>query len=160
MKFPFWLFISIQILLMSCNRSPSHTGEAPGIIPKPVLSEHMKGQFVLSGAARISVSGDPEELDMISSYFITEIERLTGFHLQLTRHNAGAGSIQFILKDTGESPEGYRLTILPDQLKIEAGDAAGLYPVSELKMSLSLNGGECTLMSQGISGTKSSLRNT
>ncbi len=127
MKFLVYLFTSIQILSISCNWPPSQSDIVSGIIPKPVLSEKIKGQFILSETSRISVSGNLEELDRLSSYFINEIDHVTGIHLQRSKRSSEGSSIQFILNDAGESAESYKLTILPDQLKIEAGETAGLF---------------------------------
>ncbi|MCK4750966.1 MAG: glycoside hydrolase family 20 zincin-like fold domain-containing protein, partial [Bacteroidales bacterium] len=127
MKFLCYLITFLQIFLISCNQIPSQNNAVTGIIPKPVLSENIRGQFKLEEDARISVSGDPEKLDGITRYFIREILNITGIQLQLTGNSSEESSIQFLLKDGGEPPESYRLTILPGQMKIEAGDAAGLF---------------------------------
>jgi hexosaminidase len=98
-----------------------------GIIPKPVYVENLQGQFILSDASMISVSGNSEELDGLSSYFINEIESVTGIQLQRAGQQAEDGSIQLILNESMESPEGYKLSIRPGQLKIEACETAGLF---------------------------------
>jgi hexosaminidase len=105
------------------------------IIPQPVKVKQHTGVFKLTGATIVkSPSNVPEN---IAGLFVDMIKAPTGYLLK--RKDAGKSVIQFALnavQDTLLGKEGYRLSVTPSQIKLQANQPAGLFYGMQTLMQL------------------------
>lgn len=139
----FFPAICILIVLagaMSCS-SPEPTNEAidalEGVIPRPSSTVRGEGAYRFTGNTVISV-GQPE-LDRLS----TELTRIIGQKTGIIAVKGEGGDITLsIAADDTLGNEGYRLSVTPEQISIEAGGEAGVfYGIQSLRQLLTENGG-------------------
>ncbi|MBE3013752.1 beta-N-acetylhexosaminidase [Microbispora sp. NEAU-D428] len=91
------------------------------IIPRPVRVETRQGRFVLD--RNTALAADPE-LGEVAAWLRGELSPVTGGALLPGR--TGPGTITLALRG-GMHPEGYLLTVGADEVRVEAGGAAGAF---------------------------------
>jgi len=97
-----------------------------GIIPAPVSVKKSIGEFVLSQETKIQADTPNNKAVVFFSSFLANS---MAYNKQVGLRNTNAGSNVIYLTSTGTeglAPEGYRLTITPQQITI-AGKGAGLF---------------------------------
>ncbi|MCL7715043.1 family 20 glycosylhydrolase [Stenotrophomonas mori] len=100
---------------------------SPALIPLPVSLTPESGQFVVTATTRIHARAGAA--DGVARQFADLLARTTAFDLPVDSGDPATAGIHFILaaprKDT--SPEAYVLHVGEDGVRIEAGDAHGLF---------------------------------
>ncbi|MER6509476.1 beta-N-acetylhexosaminidase [Nonomuraea sp. NPDC001636] len=92
------------------------------LLPRPVHVTPDGGEpFALTATTVIAA---PPGLSRVEGWLRAALSPATG--LPLPAGAPGPGAIEFVLT-AGLGPEGYRLTVRPDGVRVEAGDAAGAF---------------------------------
>ncbi|MEU1723202.1 beta-N-acetylhexosaminidase [Nonomuraea sp. NPDC005692] len=105
------------------RRSRPRTPQGPVLLlPRPVHVTPDGGEpFALTATTVIAA---PPGLSRVEGWLRAALSPATG--LPLPAGAPGPGAIEFVLT-AGLGPEGYRLTVRPDGVRVEAGDAAGAF---------------------------------
>ncbi|OOQ59662.1 family 20 glycosylhydrolase [Mucilaginibacter pedocola] len=115
------LFISATVSVHAQDADPYM-----GIIPAPVSVKKSIGEFVLSQETRV-LADTPNNKAV--QFFSAYLSNNMAYNKQVGLRNANSGSNIIYLTSTGTeglAPEGYRLTITPQQITV-AGKGAGLF---------------------------------
>lgn len=135
MKITYSILVGIfLVVFQSCNRSHPASPEAiaafEGVIPKPVSATLSGNAFFLTAETKITVTPGIEGMQ-IGQYLSSVLKPATGFELPVSEGEAGEASGVIFLslnKDNAAlGAEGYELTVTDNQVKIEAGQQAGLF---------------------------------
>ena len=104
----------------------------PKIFPSPLEYQELSGSFLLNKSLSIL---DNNKFQKEAGYLADEIQKLTGTRPAITDVKKPK---QIILQyDEHFMPEAYRMEINPDEIKISAGDGAGIfYGIQSLKSIL------------------------
>ena len=132
MKKPIKIFLAglcLMVVLTGCKKSasPEATTAFGNVVPAPVSSAADGGAFFLTKDATIGTEAPNGELDGTAKYLRGLLQPSTGFELA----DASSPSEATILlalsenKDLGE--EGYSLVVSSEQIKITAGNSAGVF---------------------------------
>lgn len=117
----------------------------PPLLPAPVRSEHLQGQFVLTAQTPLRAAGN----DASAVAAATELAQLLGasFAKAPTVDDSGTGPAVEFIRDpqlkTGA--EGYALEIGPERIRVRAADAAGLFYGAVSLWQLATAGGQPAL---------------
>ena len=97
------------------------------IIPQPAEVRLGTGEFVITPATSIVVSGTDPEVKRIAGMLNQELKRAAGFELKIT---SAPGKNAILFKLTPEvalGKEGYRLKVGYDDVEVSANQSAGLF---------------------------------
>jgi hexosaminidase len=101
------------------------------IIPKPFSIEPAGDAFVLTATTQILVEPATSELSQVGRYLAGKLRPATGFTLPVAAAAGGAATSQITLTLRGGEPslgpEGYTLSVTPDQVTLTAIQPAGLF---------------------------------
>lgn len=119
------------LFILLLNASFGSGADIP-IIPKPVKAERRTGSFTLSSATKIIVTGESDAQTDIAQYVSDRLQEQTGISLAVKRvkkasQYKNAVILQLSNADSALAPEGYRLTVTPVRIRIEAPREAGLF---------------------------------
>jgi hexosaminidase len=143
------LSIFCACLLVSCAApavTPAPATPAPipspiDVIPRPVSVSAGSGNFILASTTGIYVQPGTDEAMAVGQYLADHLRPATGYSLPV-RAASGApagGNITLTLTgaDPALGPEGYQLTVTPDQVTLAADQPAGLfYAIQTLRQLL------------------------
>lgn len=112
-------------IMISCSNSATETkpyNEGINIIPKPLSLEVADGSFKLKNGMSVHAAGQEEKT--VAEYFISKINRATGFDIQV-REN---GCIRLELDSSAiMDDEGYTLNVTSESVLVKARTAQGLF---------------------------------
>ena len=112
-------------VIASCGNSATEIksyNEGINIIPKPLSLEVGNGSFKLKDGMSVHAAGQEEKT--VAEYFISKINRSTGFDIQV-REN---GCIRLELDASATmDDEGYTLNVTPESVVVKAKTAQGLF---------------------------------
>jgi hexosaminidase len=117
----------------TATSEPTPQTPPPGIdnvIPKPASAVATGGTFRLSASTGIYVDPATDEIKAIGQYLADHLNPATGFALKVqAATGAPAKGIYLSLSgaDPALGPEGYQLTITPEQVRLAANQPAGLF---------------------------------
>jgi len=133
------LAMAVTAGLASCMPKPSvdAINSFDGVIPKPASSVRGDGVFTFTGSTVISA---PPELDRLS----TELSRVIAGKTGIIPGKGDAGQVSLSLTDDSSlGAEGYKLSVTPKNIAIEATGEAGIfYGIQTLRQLLTPNRGE------------------
>jgi hexosaminidase len=121
----FYPFFSVVVF---CSGIVSAQNSDPnlGIIPAPVSLKKAPGEFVLSQQTVVLA----DSINNKAVLFLTDyLQNKATLHVQLKQNNGAATTNSLVLTSAGTdglAPDGYRLTVTPQQIII-AGKGAGLF---------------------------------
>lgn len=144
----FSLFAICFILL--CSRVFASEGGVD-VVPKPEQVTVHEGSFLLGPTTQILFESSSRKTPFPIEYFISRLTRASGYPLRaakrLNRLNGGIISFGFA-QDARLGPEGYRLDIGRDSIRVEAESDAGLfYAVQTLLQMLPIAAFDSTITS-------------
>ncbi|HTY39190.1 MAG TPA: family 20 glycosylhydrolase [Bacteroidota bacterium] len=123
--------LSLPALLIASNTMTNEKKPAVSIIPKPLSMKMGEGSFQLSKSTVVSYSGTSLEVQRIARDLAARLSSATGLQIPAAPSNETKGSknlVQLKLVDGGGfGLEGYRLSVTPDEVKIEASGGAGMF---------------------------------
>ena len=124
----------VTLLFCSCaENNKTFSASEVTILPKPVTLILGESSFAFKEGLSVSIESDEQK--PIANYLISLLERKTRFQLELKE--TGNASIAFSKIDSLES-ESYQLEVTPNQIVINASDAAGyFYGVQSIRQLLS-----------------------
>ncbi|PWG81526.1 glycoside hydrolase family 20 zincin-like fold domain-containing protein [Pararcticibacter amylolyticus] len=99
------------------------------IIPKPAEVVELKGSFLLSERVPLVLSSNDTLLRKTAYVFLEQLDSLTGLRLSIPTR-PGNRSLMLLLNRTFDSAigkEGYKLTVRPEGIVINANEAAGIF---------------------------------
>ena len=112
-------------VMASCGNSATEIksyNEGINIIPKPLSLEVGNGSFKLKDGMTVHAAGQEEKT--VAEYFISKINRATGFDIQVKEN----GCIRLELDPSAsEDNEGYTLNVTPESVVVKARTAQGLF---------------------------------
>lgn len=120
-----FLFITMLLLIMSCNNRPDSDLASVSVIPKPLSVTATGGYFELTAGTPISFQG--KEAERIAGYLAERLNPSTGFNLSPAASDAATGIQLAIAGNADAGDEGYLLEITEDFVKISAPTPAGLF---------------------------------
>ncbi len=97
------------------------------IIPKPVMMKKGDGTFALNKKTRIHIGSANEELKKISEDFIGFLSIPTGFRLTIADRKPAGNFIDISIDPSGSAPEGYKINVLPGEIRIAGGSPCGVF---------------------------------
>ncbi|MCC8186258.1 MAG: beta-N-acetylhexosaminidase [Bacteroides sp.] len=100
------------------------------ILPEPVSVTSHEGEFLLTRASVVALSG--EELLATASYFSGYMEEYLGYPLEIRvphpkKKETVTGEIRLVNLDNGETPGGYQLHVTPEGIAVRGNDASGVF---------------------------------
>ena len=104
----------------------AHEATLP-LIPLPASLERGQGSFRISAATPVLAKGEAAE--KVARQFADYLRRSRGLDLAITsKADSNAKAIEFSIDTSiGGSPEGYRLDVSPQRIRVSAADARGLF---------------------------------
>ena len=112
-------------VMASCGNSATEIksyNEGINIIPKPLSLEVGNGSFKLKDGMSVHAAGQEEKT--VAEYFISKINRSTGFDIQVKEN----GCIRLELDASATmDDEGYTLNVTPESVVVKAKTAQGLF---------------------------------
>ena len=107
-------------LAMANTQDPTYA-----VIPRPVFSKQIHGEFSLDRFTHISV---PKELRDIGDSFAKSLKLHTGLILSISEHMADYKKIRFEIADVGtKSDEGYTISVREGDIVVKAPTKTGLF---------------------------------
>jgi hexosaminidase len=132
------LILAISAGFASCTQKPSEEAinSFDGVIPKPASSVRGDGVFRFTGNTVITASPGLEKLS-------TELSRVIAGKTGIIPASGEAGQIILTLTEGGTgNKEGYKLSVTPDNISIEAAGESGIfYGIQTLRQLLAVNNG-------------------
>ena len=120
------LLLAFALLIYTVTLS--QTTEEIAIIPQPVSLEKKTGSFRLVQGLQVLYPANNPEITKAVDLFKQKVETATGLQLNTTQSNNKSGGIQItLINDAVIGTEGYKLTVTPEQIKIEANKPAGIF---------------------------------
>lgn len=112
-------------VMASCGNSATEIksyNEGINIIPKPLSLEVGNGSFKLKDGMSVHAAGQEEKT--VAEYFISKINRATGFDIKVKEN----GCIRLELDPSAAMDnEGYTLNVTPESVVVKAKTAQGLF---------------------------------
>ncbi|MBV4357497.1 glycoside hydrolase family 20 protein [Pinibacter aurantiacus] len=125
------------ILLLACFiPSLIYAQTGPSIIPRPVSMQMKDGSFVLDKDVAVYATSKEKPVQDVVRFFSNYIKQISG--LSPVQNKAKTKSIQFsVIKDNELGEEGYKLSVKPSAIIVQANNARGLfYAVQSLMQTL------------------------
>jgi hexosaminidase len=118
------LFVSILFFVAIC---PAFSQQKINIIPQPAEVRLGTGEFVVTPATAIVVTGTDPEVKRIAGMLNQELKRAAGFELKIG-NAPSKNAIHFkLVPEVGLGKEGYRLKVGYEDVEISANQSAGLF---------------------------------
>ena len=118
------LFVSILFFVVI---SPAFSQQKINIIPQPAEVRLGTGEFVVTPATSIVVTGTDPEVKRIAGILNQELKRAAGFELKIGS-TPSKNAIHFkLVPEVALGKEGYRLRVSYEDVEISANQPAGLY---------------------------------
>lgn len=127
-------FLAFLIILSSCAdknydqfRNIQNSKADYPIVPQPASIQILNGRFLLDGNTKIFAS---KEFGQEASFLSGMLKTATTQEIDVINKNSSAGKergIYLILDGNVQNEEGYYLTVDPDQIKITARSATGIF---------------------------------
>ena len=136
------LFALIFVLLASCKSEQVDENYNLGVIPKPLVSEQLKGTFTLSKAVVIKTNSSKKEVLFTANYLQEKIHVFTELDLQVRSDlNSIGRTITLLEKNIGgeSEKEAYQLDITEDAIVIIGEDVGLFYGVQTLLQMIENN---------------------
>lgn len=95
------------------------------IIPEPVETVVMDGEFTITRETEVVVSG--KEVQSSADFLIDYLNRYLGYPLKVEKKAQGLNYISLVNKKNGEISGGYTLDVSTNGIVIEGNDAAGVF---------------------------------
>ncbi|MCB0643439.1 MAG: family 20 glycosylhydrolase, partial [Phaeodactylibacter sp.] len=122
------------LLVIACSPQPSVKNQY-AVIPLPQSLSAQDGQFVLTQDLVITAAENPAVQKVLDG-FAAYLQQETGLSISTSAEKGGA-AVLFEIQETVEHPEGYALTITPEQVRVSAQTPQGLfYATQTLKQLL------------------------
>ncbi|WP_245562136.1 glycoside hydrolase family 20 protein [Niabella aurantiaca] len=119
-RFP-WMFL---FLFLAPLTAPAQTG--PSIIPQPAHLQLTGGSFRLDQTVALIAGSREKAVQDIVRFFRTGVRQVSG--LSLAPANGASKTIRFEIVKQGNLPEeGYRLSVKPAAILVQAAGASGLF---------------------------------
>jgi N-acetyl-beta-hexosaminidase/alpha-L-fucosidase len=116
-------FLPVLGLLCASRWSAAQTPVS--IIPQPVSTQWLQGQFTLN--ANTIIIADPSDKPSVK-FFNDYLKKLYGLHLTVTAIEPAANYIALTRTNNTSSSEGsYHLDVTPDHIQITAGTGPGIF---------------------------------
>lgn len=123
MKRYFFTFCAIYLLLF-CQAQSNDIA----IIPQPSAVKRLNGSFVLQKNSAVLITGKNNEVKKIAELLVLDIKRSTGFELKIgTVKDKQQIHLHLSESETSFGPEGYKLSVSPTEVIIQASKPAGLF---------------------------------
>ncbi|MGH1435154.1 MAG: glycoside hydrolase family 20 protein [Lewinella sp.] len=136
-----YIFLSfcMAVFVQSCSPVATDLENSYAVIPLPQSVVPQQGQFIINEATTVFVEGQNEGVDAVVQQFVEQMNASND--LTLTQgESEGDNQIVFQLATTIEAPEGYHLSITPQQVSVQAATAKGIfYAVQSLRQLLSFD---------------------
>jgi hexosaminidase len=100
------------------------------VIPKPAFLEPGQGYFLLGKGSAVTCDQADREVRKVADYFRSQLTTVSGLQLKFGDATTppAKGQIRFVLlREATTPPEGYRLTVTPEAVELEAATPAGLF---------------------------------
>jgi hexosaminidase len=121
----------ICFLILFCHSQTAFgQGQDISIIPEPAQMQAGDGEFSLSAATPIVIPEDNSELDSLAGYLSDKLHTATWVQAEIINETAPEDSAIVLALDSQaytDQPEAYTLSVKPEQVKITAGTANGLF---------------------------------
>jgi len=116
-----------RIVLLACLiPSIMYAQTGPSIIPQPVSLQVNDGSFVLDKGVAVYTTSKEKQVQDVVRFFNNYIKQISG--ISPLQNKAKAKNIQFaVIKDAELGEEGYRLSVKPTTVTVQANDAKGLF---------------------------------
>jgi len=124
-------FLTVAVLFTSCSVESATDLTKHCIIPVPESVTATHGAFALRSPVRVAVSGRSADIEALAALLAGDLSGLTGMESEVLpagkRKRRGRIYLE-ITEDQGVfPPEGYRLMVTDKEVKLQAGDLAGIY---------------------------------
>lgn len=128
-----FLLIGLTIMLQS---GKTRENKSYAIVPLPLEMKVLKGTFLIKNTTVISGDQNNEGIKLVMSHLSGLIEKGAGLRLPLVNH-AKQNAIHFVFDETINNPEGYRLKVTSNAVRISYSEARGaFYAVQTLRQLL------------------------
>jgi len=100
------------------------------LVPNPVKTQKLKGEFIISGKTRIVIPSGKEKMKSIAELFSEQLKSISGIRSEIINKEKNKDVISLTLNTTKETElgnEGYRLKVLNHKIYISANEPAGLF---------------------------------
>jgi hexosaminidase len=137
-------FLTVAVLFTSCSVESATDLTKHCIIPVPESVTATHGAFALRSPVRVAVSGRSADIEALAALLAGDLSGLTGMESEVLpagkRKRRGRIYLE-ITEDQGVfPPEGYRLMVTDKEVKLQAGDLAGIYRAYQtLRQTLAFN---------------------
>lgn len=122
-------FLIFTLLLLVCGNMFSRIS----VLPQPAIMEEKEGVFTFNNQTKVFFeTGDQKEA---ASFFIERLELARGEKLKESKKQPGRNALIFIHSDNVPE-EGYKLTVMPDIIKIESSSKSGFYYATQSLLQL------------------------
>ncbi len=122
-------FISIFSILTLFFITSQSQAQNISIIPKPVKLELSEGVFTFSDQTKIWIP-NTTEMEKLGSIITQSVNMLTGLSLNVTSkmtREIPASLVRVVIDSTYQNKEAYSLSINPNEIRIIAGNGAGIF---------------------------------
>ncbi len=127
----------ILVILLLCSTVGMWAQSLVNLTPRPKQMAEGQGSFLLPSHLVVAYGSLPDSLSREAARFVSDLNAATGLQASAQSSNEGAIRMQQV---TDCSPEGYRLAITTEGVKVEASTSAGFfYAFQSLKKMLPAN---------------------
>ena len=127
----------ILVILLLCSAVGMWAQSLVNLTPRPKQMAEGQGSFLLPSHLVVAYGSLPDSLSREAARFVSDLNAATG--LQASAQSSSEGAIRMQLV-TDCSPEGYRLAVTTEGVKVEASTSAGFfYAFQSLKKMLPAN---------------------
>lgn len=115
------------ITLLACFLpSLIHAQTATSIIPQPVSLQEKEGSFVVDKNVAVYTASKEKPVQDVVRFFSNYLKQISG--VAPSQNKAKTNNIEFaVIKDNELGEEGYRLSVKPSVIIVQANDARGLF---------------------------------
>lgn len=114
----------LSAIILSCSLTSVAAQDNINIIPKPIEINQTAGTFKLTKQTVISCD---QTLNSQAQYLQDILGSSTGWDLPIIGKSSKSGSIRLAISSAVRQKEGYRLTVTPQSVLIEAADEGGAF---------------------------------
>lgn len=102
-------------------------GQSVNIIPYPNSIKKLPGEFVIDRSTRLVYDHANKEIAVAVAPLVLKLQKAAGISLKSTGKKPRNNFIAIKLTDSISQPEGYQLSVNPNNIQIEAGTPAGIF---------------------------------